>query len=41
MSARWTDERATAVLDDAGAPLLWMLIVFLILGSIAIASGLL
>jgi hypothetical protein len=41
MSARLRDDDATAVLDAAGAPMLYALVVFLILGSLVLAGGLL
>jgi hypothetical protein len=41
VTARWKDERATAVLDDAGQPLLWALVAFIAVASIVLAAGLL
>jgi hypothetical protein len=40
MSARWEDERATAVLDDAGRLFLWVLVVFIAATSLLLAGGL-
>ena len=41
MSARLAPDDQAAVLDAAGAPLLYALVVFLILGSLVLAGALL
>jgi hypothetical protein len=40
VSAKWQDDQA-AVLDAAGAPLLWLLVAFIAVASIVLAAGLL